>query len=106
MNVIALCDKDTAAGLQLAGIKTVYVPSKEKTALQYFHQIEDNIESIGIIIVTEQIAEDIGKELNEFRLRNIIPIVIEIPDKHGRKPDHVDYVSHLIKKAVGMEINR
>jgi V/A-type H+-transporting ATPase subunit F len=106
MKVIALCDKDTASGLQLAGIETVYVPNNEKTAVQYWHEIEDNIESIGLIIVTEQIAEDIGKELNEFRLRNIIPIVVEIPDKHGRKTDHVDYVSHLIKKAVGMEIKR
>jgi V/A-type H+-transporting ATPase subunit F len=106
MKVIALCDKDTAAGLRLAGIQTVYVPSKKQTALHYWHKIEDNIESIGLIIVTEQIAEEIGKELNEFRLRNIIPIVVEIPDKHGRKPDHVDYISHLIKKAVGMEIKR
>jgi V/A-type H+-transporting ATPase subunit F len=106
MNVIGLCDKDTAAGLQLAGIQTVYVPDKEKTPLHYWHKIEDNIESIGLIIVTEEIAEQIGKELNEFRLRNIIPIVVEIPDKHGRKKDHTDYVSHLIKKAVGMEIKK
>ena len=106
MNVIALCDKDTAAGLRLAGIKTVYVPTKEKTALSFWHEIEDNIQSIGLIIVTEEIAEQIGKELNEFRLRNIIPIIVEIPDKHGRKTDHVDYISHLIKKAVGMEIKR
>lgn len=106
MNVIALCDKDTASGLRLAGIQTVYVPTEEKTALQYWHEIEDQIESTGLIIVTEEIAEEIGKELNEFRLRNIIPIVIEIPDKHGRKTEHVDYISYLIKKAVGMEIKR
>jgi len=106
MNVIALCDKDTAAGLRLAGIHTVYVPSQEHSALHYWHEIEDNISSIGVIIVTEAIANELGKELKEFRLRNVIPIVVEIPDKHGRKPDHVDYISHLIKKAVGMEIKR
>ena len=95
MKVIALCDKDTAAGLRLAGIETVYVPSEEKTAAQYWHEIEDHIESIGLIIVTEHIADEIGKELNEFRLRNIIPIVVEIPDKNGRKSDHVEYISYL-----------
>lgn len=106
MNIVALADSDTASGLRLAGIQTIYEPSKEKTALHYWHEIEENIESTGLIIVTEEIAETIGKELNEFRLRNIIPIVIEIPDKHGRKTDHIDYISHLIKKAVGMEIKR
>ena len=106
MKVIALCDQDTAAGLRLAGIQTVYVPTEDQTALQYWHEIEDNIESVGLIIVNEQIAEEIGKELNEFRLRNIIPIVVEIPDKKGRKSDHVEYISYLIKKAVGMEIKR
>ncbi len=106
MNVIAVCDKDTAAGLRLSGIETVYVPNDERTAIQYWHEIEDNIESIGLVIVTEAIAEELGKELVEFRLRNIIPIIVEIPDKQGRKPDHIDYTSYLIKKAVGMEIKR
>lgn len=104
MNIVAICDKDTAVGLQLAGIKSVYVPSKEKDTLQIWHELEDSIDSIGLIIVTEKIAEHVGKELNEFRLRHIIPIIVEIPDKQGRKTDHVDYISHLIKKAVGMEI--
>jgi hypothetical protein len=31
---------------------------------------------------------------------------VEIPDKQGRKSDHIDYISYLIKKAVGMEIKR
>lgn len=106
MKVIAVCDKDTAAGLRLAGIETVYVPNDERTAIQYWHEIEENIESIGLVIVTETIAEELGKELVEFRLRNIIPIIVEIPDKQGRKPDHIDYTSYLIKKAVGMEIKR
>lgn len=106
MKVIALCDKDTAAGLQLAGIQTVYVPNEKRSAIQYWHEIEDHIESIGLVIVTEKIAEELGKDLVEFRMRNIIPIILEIPDKQGRKSDHIDYISYLIKKAVGMEIKR
>ena len=106
MKVIAISDNDTAAGLQLAGVQTVYVPTEDKPALHYWHQIEENIASIGIILITEEIADQIGKELNDFRLRNIIPIIVEIPDKKGRRPDHVDYISYLIKKAVGMDIKR
>jgi len=106
LNIVALCDKETAVGLRLAGIKTIYIPDKEKTDVQHWHDIEDSITDIGLIIITEKIGESIGKELNEFRLRHVLPIVVEIPDKHGRRPDHVDYVSHLIKKAVGIQVNK
>ena len=34
------------------------------------------------------------------------PIIVEIPDKKGRIKDHVDYISRLIKKAVGVEVEK
>ena len=59
-----------------------------------------------MIIITEYIADLLGKQLEQFRMRSLLPIIIEIPDKTGRKTDHVDYVSQLIKKAVGMELKK
>jgi V/A-type H+-transporting ATPase subunit F len=106
LNIIALTDENTAVGLRLAGITTLYVPNEEKTALQHWHDIEDAIEDIGLIIITEEIAETIEKELSEFRIRHVMPIVIEIPDKQGRKTDHEDYISQLIKKAVGIQVEK
>ena len=44
--------------------------------------------------------------LKDFRLRYNIQLVVEIPEKKGRKKEHVDFVSHLIKKAVGMEVKK
>jgi V/A-type H+-transporting ATPase subunit F len=64
------------------------------------------MDDIGIIFITEEIAETLDKYLKEFRIRNNLPIIVEIPDKKGRRKDHVDFVSHLIKKAVGIEVNR
>jgi len=101
MKLAALCDKDTAVGLRLAGIKDTYV--SEGNASDVWNEVTLK-DDIGILFVTEKIAEDLGRELKDFRLRNTIPIVIEIPDKSGRKKDHVDYVSQLIKKAVGVEV--
>ncbi len=103
MKLAALCDKDTAVGLQLAGIKETYV-SKEDTA-KIWKELSER-EDIGIIFVTEKIAEELQRELKDFRLCNNIPIILEIPDKKGRLKDHVDFVSHLIKKAVGVEISK
>ncbi len=101
MKLAALCDKDTAVGLRFAGINDTYV--SEGNASDVWNEVSSK-DDIGILFVTEKIAEVLGRELKDFRLRNNIPIIIEIPDKSGRKKDHMDYVSHLIKKAVGVEV--
>jgi len=103
MKIAALCDKDTAVGLHLAGIKETYVSDGEATKI--WNELS-NRDDVGIVFVTEKIAEDLGINLKDFRLRNNIPIILEIPDKKGRRKDHVDYISYLIKKAVGVEISK
>lgn len=103
MKLAALCDEDTAVGLRLAGIKETYVP-KENSA-KIWKELSER-DDIGIIFITEQIVEDLQRELKDFRLQNNIPIILEIPDKKGRLQDHADFVSHLIKKAVGVEISK
>lgn len=103
MKLAALCDKDTAVGLRLAGIQEIYV--SEGNEVKLWNQISER-DDIGIVFINEKIAEDLDKYLKEYRLRNNVPIIIEIPDKKGRRKDHVDFVSHLIKKAVGVEINK
>jgi len=101
MKLAALCDKDTSVGLRLAGIKDTYV--SEGKSSDVWDEVSSK-DDIGILFITEKIAEELGRELKDFRLKNNIPIIIEIPDKSGRKKEHVDYVSQLIKKAVGVEV--
>ena len=103
MKLAALCDEDTAVGLRLAGIKETYVPKEDSAKI--WKELSER-DDIGIIFITEQIVEDIQRELKDFRLQNNIPIILEIPDKKGRLQDHADFVSHLIKKAVGVEISK
>ena len=103
MKLAALCDEDTAVGLRLAGIKETYVPKEDSAKI--WKELSER-DDIGIIFMTEQIVEDLQRELKDFRLQNNIPIILEIPDKKGRLQDHADFVSHLIKKAVGVEISK
>jgi len=103
MKLAALCDEDTAVGLRLAGIKETYVPKEDSAKI--WKELSER-DDIGIIFITEQIVEGLQRELKDFRLQNNIPIILEIPDKKGRLQDHADFVSHLIKKAVGVEISK
>jgi len=105
MNISAIVDQDTSMGLRLSGIKEIYIPDDQNTHIKIWNHLIEK-EDIGMILISEDIVEKLGKSLKEFRLRNTIPIVVEIPDKNGRKKEHIDFVSHLIKKAVGIEVNK
>jgi V/A-type H+-transporting ATPase subunit F len=104
MKLAAFCDRDTAMGLRLAGIHEIFIPNTENN-LEIWNKISERVD-IGILFITEKIADDLSKYLKEYRIRNNLPIIVEIPDKKGRMKDHVDFVSHLIKKAVGIEVNK
>jgi len=103
LKLAGLCDKDTASGLRLAGVKEIYIPDENELVL--WNQIKER-DDIGILFITEEIVQILDKHLKDYRLINNVPIVIEIPDKKGRKKEHIDFVSHLIKKAVGIEIEK
>jgi len=103
MKLAALCDRDTAAALRLAGVQELFILNGN--AKEIWNQISER-DDIGILFITEKISEDLGKYLKDYRIRNIIPIIVEIPDKKGRIKDHVDFISHVIKKAVGVEISK
>ena len=103
MKLAAFCDNNTAIGMRLAGVGELFIPNGKP--LEIWNKIIER-EDIGILFITEKIAEELGGHLKEFRIRNNIPIIVEIPDKKGRIIDHVDFVTHLIKKAIGIEVKR
>jgi len=103
LKIAGLCDKDTATGLRLAGVKELFVP--EGNELPLWNEIKER-DDIGILFITEKIVRTLDKHLKDYRIIHNVPIIIEIPDKKGRTKDHVDFVSHLIKKAVGIEVDK
>lgn len=103
MKLAAFCDNDTATGFRLAGIKDVFIP--ESNGRETWNKIIKR-NDIGILFITEKISQRLDKYIRDFRLANNVPIIVEIPDKKGRVKDHVDFVSHLIKKAVGVEVSK
>lgn len=103
MRIAAICDNDTAMGLRLAGIQTIHInPTNILTLLEEITQNND----VGVIFITESISEQFKRDLKDYRMIHHIPIIVEIPDKTGHKTDHVDFISHLIKRAVGIDVSK
>lgn len=104
MKLAALCDKDTGIGLRLAGIHTIFTPSNNNLDHLFTTIIQQH--DIGLLFITEPLAMKLGKQLKEYRLQNNLPLIVEIPDKQGHLTDHVDFISHLIRRAVGIDITK
>ncbi|MCJ7697739.1 MAG: ATP synthase subunit F [Thermoplasmata archaeon] len=103
MKIAAISDKDTAVGFRLAGIHRVLISTGQPFPV--FQELISH-KDIGIVFITEPIANQMGKPLKEYRLKNDLPLIVEIPDKKGHSKEQVDFISHLIKRAVGVDIGK
>ena len=78
---------DTYTGMRLAGVDGVVVHERKELREQLEKVLQDK--SIGIVLLTEKFGREFPDILDEFRLERKIPLLIEIPDRHGtgRKKD-------------------
>lgn len=92
---------DTQTGMRFAGVEGVVVHTKEavKKALD---QALDNPE-IGIILITEKLGLLIPEELNQVKMTYEIPLVVEIPDRHGSRRTK-DSITKYVREAIGLKI--
>lgn len=92
---------DTYTGMRLAGVDGIVVHERTELheALQKVLQNKD----IGIVLLTEKFGREFPDILDEFRLERKMPLLIEIPDRHGtgRKKD---FITSYITEAIGLKL--
>jgi V/A-type H+-transporting ATPase subunit F len=92
---------DTLTGMRLAGIKGVLVHERDEILAAIDDACSSN--EIGILLVTEILAERVSEELKSIRLDRNKPIVTIIPDRHGERR-RSDYITNYIKESIGLKI--
>lgn len=92
---------DTYTGMRLAGVDGVVVHERKELREQLEKILQDK--SIGIVLLTEKFGREFPDILDEFRLDRKIPLLIEIPDRHGtgRKKD---FITSYITEAIGLKL--
>ena len=92
---------DTYTGMHLAGVDGVVVHERKELREQLEKVLQDK--SIGIVLLTEKFGREFPDILDEFRLDRKIPLLIEIPDRHGtgRKKD---FITSYITEAIGLKL--
>ena len=92
---------DTLTGLRLAGVdgRVVHTGNELKDTLDFVTADKN----IGVILITEKLAGDFSAEIDRIRLGRRLPLVIEIPDRHGtgRSPDSI---TAYVREAIGVKL--
>lgn len=92
---------DTYTGMRLAGVEGVVVHEREelRQALQNAIADKDN----GIILLTEKFGKEFPDIIDDVRLNHKLPLLIEIPDRHGtgRAPD---FITSYVNEAIGLKL--
>ncbi len=101
MKFYCIADEDTVRGFRLAGVagETVISPEEITRAITAAAAQSD----CGIIIITEQCAEQIRPLVERFRLERERPLLVEIPDSGGPLPGRKSLWC-LVQEAVGISL--
>lgn len=92
---------DTKIGMRLAGIEGVIVHERQQIADALKSAVKD--QSIGIILITELLAEQVPEIISDYKLNCSKPLIVEIPDRHGTKLPP-DYIMRYVSEAIGLKL--
>ncbi|BCD35710.1 V-type ATP synthase subunit F [Anaerostipes caccae] len=92
---------DTCTGMRLAGVDGIVVHEREELSRTLEKVMTDS--TIGIVLLTEKFGREFPEIIDEIRLNRKMPLIVEIPDRHGtgrRK----DFITSYVNEAIGLKL--
>ena len=93
---------DTLIGLRLSGAVGVVAHEREEILSSFDKVIKD--ESIGVLLLTELVSEEISQEIVNHKLSGKLPLIFVIPDRHGWRGDK-NFITRYVEEAIGVKMN-
>ena len=92
---------DTYTGMRLAGVEGAVVHERQELQEEIEKVLSDK--EIGILLLTEKFGRDFPEVIDEVRLQHRLPLVVEVPDRHGtgRAPD---FITAYVNDAIGIKL--
>ncbi|MCI6775080.1 V-type ATP synthase subunit F [Methanobrevibacter boviskoreani] len=101
-SVAVIGDLDTVTGFRLGGVREGRIVNTKEEAEQALDELIEN--NFSIIIITDKIADEIREHIRKTLGSDIVPMIIEIPDKNGKSETDGDQMRALIKRVIGVDI--
>jgi V/A-type H+-transporting ATPase subunit F len=101
MKVLVIGHPDAVLGFSLAGVS-----GQVATNAAEVNQALDEAQAskdIGIVLVTQDVAEMIHTRMDYLKLRSTIPLVIEIPSRSGM-PEGQASLGDIVLRAIGIKL--
>jgi V/A-type H+-transporting ATPase subunit F len=101
MRYYIIGDEDAVLGFGLVGVAGAVVRTAAQ-ARDAFSEAMDQSD-IGIIIITERVADLIRPQVDQFIFTRSFPLIVEIPDRQGPlegKPG----IREMVNQAIGIKL--
>ncbi|HMD82440.1 MAG TPA: V-type ATP synthase subunit F [Anaerolineales bacterium] len=101
MKVLVIGHPEAVLGFSLAG-----VGGRAATTAAEVNQALDDVQAskdIGIVLVTQDVAELIPARMEHLKLRSTIPLVVEIPSPSG-VPEGQASLGEIVLRAIGIKL--
>lgn len=92
---------DTYTGIRLAGVDGIVVHEREELYEALTTAMNDK--DLGIVLLTEKLGREFPDIIDEMKLKRKMPLLIEIPDRHGtgRKKN---FITSYVNEAIGLKL--
>ena len=101
MKVLVIGHPEAVLGFSLAG-----VGGRVATTAEEVNQALDEAQSskdVGIVLVTQDVAELIPARMEHLKLRSTVPLVVEIP-AGGGVPEGEASLGEIVLRAIGIRL--
>jgi V/A-type H+-transporting ATPase subunit F len=92
---------DTLVLLKLAGVGGVVAHGPAETLKALSAALA--MKNLGVLLITELAAESIPEKVREMRSGGALPLLVEIPDRHGTRRG-ADFLTRYIREAIGVKL--
>ena len=92
---------DTCTGMRLAGIEGTVVHEKEELKAELNRAMADK--DIAVVVLTEKFGQEFPEVIAEARQGRSLPLLIEIPDRHGTTRGE-NFITSYVNEAIGVKL--
>jgi V/A-type H+-transporting ATPase subunit F len=101
MKVLVIGHPEAVLGFSLAGVS-----GRVATNAAEVNQALDDVQAsrdVGIVLVTQDVAQLIPARMEHLKLRSTIPLVVEIPAQGG-VPEGQESLGEIVLRAIGIKL--
>jgi V/A-type H+-transporting ATPase subunit F len=101
MKYTIIGDEDAVLGFGMVGVKGSIAESPAEAEEAFKSILEDR--EVGIVIITERVAELIRPQVDRFIFTHTFPLIVEIPDRKGRITGKSG-IREMVNEAIGIKL--